>query len=303
MTAMRYQRDLARSRDCDWLSHWIVFIDSPRSVCHSRAVIDAELGPLDDAAVALARPVRLHHVDDAARPRRHDADAVGEHGRLVERVRDEEHGRRRLAPQAQEFVAHQEARLLVERAERLVEQDQARLHDERARDAHALAHAARELRGIARREVGQADELQHVARRACPSRRAQATSDAGRTRRCPRRRATRARRPPGTRRRCRRALRPRSACLRTRSCPRSRGVRPAMSSSSVDLPQPDGPTTAKNSPLRISKSIGPTACRGAGGRPVMKVLPTLSSRTCAVTHYCLIAWRSGGRKRVSMILL
>ena len=35
--------------------------------------------------------------------------------------------------------------------------------------------------------------------------------------------------------------------------PRSAGVRPAISSSSVDLPQPDGPTTAKNSPLRMSK--------------------------------------------------
>jgi hypothetical protein len=36
-------------------------------------------------------------------------------------------------------------------------------------------------------------------------------------------------------------------------------VRPAISSSIVDLPQPDGPTTAKNSPLRISTSIGPSA--------------------------------------------
>ncbi len=68
-----------------------------------------------------------------------------------------------LAPQAQQLVAHQEPRLLVERAERLVEQDQPRLHHERARDAHALAHPAGELRRIARREVGQADELQHVA--------------------------------------------------------------------------------------------------------------------------------------------
>ena len=70
----------------------IVFIDSSRSVCHRRARDRAELGALDDAAVALARPVRLDHVDDAARARRHDADAVGEHRRLVERVRDEEHG-------------------------------------------------------------------------------------------------------------------------------------------------------------------------------------------------------------------
>ena len=41
------------------------------------------------------------------------------------------------------------------------------------------------------------------------------------------------------------------------------GVSPAITSSSVDLPQPDGPTTAKNSPGAISRSIGPSACSGA----------------------------------------
>ena len=44
----------------------------------------------------------------------------------------------------------------VERAERLVEQQHARLDCERARERHALALAARELRGIA---VGEAVEL------------------------------------------------------------------------------------------------------------------------------------------------
>jgi hypothetical protein len=52
-----------------------------------------------------------------------------------------------FAPHPQQLVAHQEPRLLVERAERLVEQDEPRLHHERARDAHALAHAAGKLRG------------------------------------------------------------------------------------------------------------------------------------------------------------
>ena len=59
-------------------------------------------------------------------------------------------------PHPQQLVAHQQACLLVERAERLVEQDQPRLHHQRARDAHALAHAARELRRIAGREIGEA---------------------------------------------------------------------------------------------------------------------------------------------------
>ena len=61
---------------------------------------------------------------------------------------DQQHGGAGLAPQPQHFVAHQQARLLVERAERLVEQDQPRLQHQRARDADALAHAAGELRRI-----------------------------------------------------------------------------------------------------------------------------------------------------------
>ena len=127
------------------------FIDSSRSVFHSRAVTAPNDGVLDDAAVALARPAGLDDVDEAAGPRRHHADAVGEHRGLVERMGDQEHGRAGRAPQAQQLVAHQEPRLLVERAERLVEQDQARLRDQRAGDAHALAHAAGQLRRVARR--------------------------------------------------------------------------------------------------------------------------------------------------------
>src|SRR4051812_27826564 len=38
--------------------------------------------------------------------------------------------------------------------------------------------------------------------------------------------------------------------------------RPAISSNSVDFPQPDGPTTAKNSPVRSSRSSGPSAWIG-----------------------------------------
>src|SRR5256885_13050294 len=49
---------------------------------------------LDDAAVAVAWPAGFNHIDDAPGSRRHDADAVGQHRRLVERVGDEEHGRR-----------------------------------------------------------------------------------------------------------------------------------------------------------------------------------------------------------------
>src|SRR4029079_2341766 len=58
-------------------------------------------------------------------------------------------------------------------------------------------------------------------------------------------------------------------------------VRPAISSSSVDFPQPDGPTTAKNSPLRISMSIGPSACTGFPPAAAGNTFVTPRSVTCA----------------------
>src|SRR5690349_13433866 len=63
-------------------------------------------------------------------------------------------------------------------------------------------------------------------------------------------------------------------------------VRPAINSSSVDFPQPDGPTTAKNSPLRISMSIGPSACTGFPPAEAGNTFVTPRSVTCAaVTQY------------------
>src|SRR5260221_10701648 len=68
-------------------------------------------------AVALARPAGLDHVEETARTCRHRADAVGQHGRLVERVGDQQHRRVGAPPQPQHLVAHQEPGLRVERAE------------------------------------------------------------------------------------------------------------------------------------------------------------------------------------------
>src|SRR5215813_13614610 len=58
-----------------------------------------------DAAVARAWPAGGHDIDEAAGPRRHDGDPVGQHGGLVERMGDQHHGRAGLAPDAQELVA------------------------------------------------------------------------------------------------------------------------------------------------------------------------------------------------------
>jgi hypothetical protein len=52
---------------------------------------------------------------------------------------------------------------LIEGAERLVEEDEARLEHQRARDAHALAHAAGKLRRISVREIVEPHERQRFA--------------------------------------------------------------------------------------------------------------------------------------------
>ena len=77
-------------------------------------------------------------------------------------MRDQQHGGAGLAPQPQQFLAHQQTGLLIERAERLVEQDQPRLQHQCACDAHALAHAAGELRRIGIGEFAQAHEADGV---------------------------------------------------------------------------------------------------------------------------------------------
>ena len=101
-------------------------------------------------------------LDEAAGPCRHGADAVGQHGRLVERMGDQQHRRAGRAPESQHLVAHQKPRLRVERAERFVEQDEARLQHQRARDADALPHAAGELRRIGSGEIHQPHEGERI---------------------------------------------------------------------------------------------------------------------------------------------
>ncbi len=145
----------------------------------------AESRVADDRAVALARPTGLDDLDETAGPRRHDADAVRQHGRLVERMGDQQHGGAGLAPQPQQLVAHQQPRLLIERAERLVEQDEARLQHQGAGDAHALAHAAGKLRRIGAANSLQPHESQRVLDPAARLPRRRCRCAAGRRRHCP----------------------------------------------------------------------------------------------------------------------
>ncbi len=88
-------------------------------------------------------------------PRAHDDDARAHEDRLVDVVRDEQHGLLLGLPDAEQQLLHQLARLVVERAEGLVHEQDARAVGERARDRGALLHAAREL---LRKVVLEADE-------------------------------------------------------------------------------------------------------------------------------------------------
>ena len=94
----------------------------------------------------------------------HDRDPVAEAERLGEVVRDEDHRLARLLLEPADLVLHVAADERVERAERLVVEHHLRVDRERARDADALLHPARELVGELVRGVLEPDELQHLAR-------------------------------------------------------------------------------------------------------------------------------------------
>src|SRR5581483_661653 len=92
-----------------------------------------------------------------------DRDAVSHRDRLVDVVRDEDHGLPDLAMQALELRLQAEARDRIECAERLVHQEERRVGGESAREPDALPLAARELRRVATRVGGlEPDELEQL---------------------------------------------------------------------------------------------------------------------------------------------
>ncbi len=95
------------------------------------------------------------------------ADAVAHRQRFVLVVGDEHEGDAELALQRLQLDLHLFAQLQVERAERLVEQQHLRLVDQRARQRHALALAARELRRPPVADAGQLDQLEQFVGAPC----------------------------------------------------------------------------------------------------------------------------------------
>src|SRR6185295_17101424 len=108
------------------------------------AMLD-EGGRVGDVDRPRPRQIDGNRRDDAARCPAHHHDHVAEEDRFIDAVRDEERGLLVLLPDAEQLVAHRLASLRVERAERLVEQQDLRIDGERAGDADALPHAARQL--------------------------------------------------------------------------------------------------------------------------------------------------------------
>ena len=89
-----------------------------------------------------------------------DEDLVGEQGRLLGVVGDEDGGQARLALQAAQLAAQFLADRGVERAERLVEQHQPRLEGERPGERDALPLAAGQLAGQPARQAVEAQRAQ-----------------------------------------------------------------------------------------------------------------------------------------------
>ncbi|ABA47860.1 200 kDa antigen p200, putative [Burkholderia pseudomallei 1710b] len=115
--------------------------------------------------------------DHAARIRRQHENPVAHEHRFLDVVRDDQHRLDRhpaLRPQIEQIGAQRLGRQHVERGERLVHQEQRRIDDERAREAHALAHAARQLARVRVLEAVEADQVDRGERALAPLARADA---------------------------------------------------------------------------------------------------------------------------------
>ena len=229
----------------------------------------------EPAAEPAHRPEEAHHelggrlVVDLARRADlldpavvHHRDPVGDLHRLLLVVGDQHRGHALLVVQPAQPRAQLGADGGVERAERLVEQQHLRLDGERAGERHPLALAARELVRAAARPTSSARPAPAARRRGRGSRpwarlrirRPKATFS--RTLMCANGGVVLEheadRRAPG-------AARCVTSRRRSATVPVSGGSRPAMIRSSVDLPEPLGPSSAVSEPSGTSSETSSSA--------------------------------------------
>ena len=225
-----------------------------------------------DSSVKIVRTFRRQQVAPDEREELHATTSVDQRALLevqrplrprggVRVVRDHDDRLAVLAVERLQQVEDLVAGLAIEVAGRLVAQQQRRVGDDRAGDADALLLAAGELPRVVLRAVGEADDRQRDAARASGARPSTASSAAAAARRCARRSAPAAGCRTG--RRSRRAARATptagrpTACRcdrrRRRSIPSVGVSRPPIRLSSVVLPEPDGPISARKSPVGMSR--------------------------------------------------
>ena len=223
------------------------------------------------ALVVVARPLlRDAPVSDAHDP-------VGDPRRL--RVVADDHGRAAMLPhELREHVVHLVGGRAVELAGRLVGEEDLRPVSERGAERDALLLAARELGRVARRASLRGRPARAARRPAAGARAARCRAGRAAARRA-RARSARARAharsagrrsrgaSSGTSTRRRAGSLPRSSPC-TRTTPADGRSSPASSRSSVDLPEPLGPSTVSTSPSRDGQRQPLQRCRVALGRRV-----------------------------------
>ncbi len=159
-----------------------------------------------------------------ARRRGEHVDAIAEIDRLLDRMRDEEHGRLRFLPQIDQQLLHVQPRRRIQGAERLVHEDDAGREDQacgRSPRVGACHPTARS--GISGRRASRRGRPWRSTR--APARAVRAPASRGtrdRTRRCPRRSG------------CRTTCSPERPC-----CGPTRDARPACCRPAPCLPWPD----------------------------------------------------------------
>ena len=138
-----------------------------RALGHQRIDLVDQRAELRVEAVARMRKVDRDFRGDAAGIGRQHEDAVGHQHRFLDVVGDHQDRLGRHAPflpQIEQVGAQGLRGQHVERRERLVHQQDLRLHDQRPREADALAHAAGKLLRIGRFEAVEPDDVDRLQR-------------------------------------------------------------------------------------------------------------------------------------------
>ena len=193
-----------------------------------------------------------------------------------------------LLPEVEEVGAQGLGGQHVERRERLVHQQDFRLHDQRAGEADALPHTARQLLRIGGLEAIEADRVDRLQGALPGLIERHAVGPGARFPRCRARSATGRARSSETPSRLPRPD-PSPACPEIVTLPDVGRVRPEMSRRRVDLPEPERPSSATISPLfgGSSKRFRARAC---GSRPTRWRRPGSRSGRSGALHQRCRAW-------------